>query len=64
MYWFKACRKCQGDLYRSEDSYGSYISCMQCSRYLTEADQAALMGLSRPQDGLYLADYRLVNIAA
>ena len=64
MYWLKGCRTCQGDLYRSADSYGSYISCMHCSRYLTEAEEAELMGLSRPQDGLYLADYRLVGIAA
>ncbi len=64
MYWFKACYKCQGDLYRSEDLYGSYISCMHCSRYLTETEEAELMGLSRPQDVLYLADYRLADVAA
>ena len=58
MYWLKACRTCQGDL------YGSYISCMHCSRYLTEAEEADLLGLSRPQDGLYLAAHRLADIAA
>ena len=49
MYWLKGCRTCQGDLYRSEDSYGSYISCMHCSRYLTNAEDAEIMGLSRPK---------------
>ena len=46
MYWLKACRKCQGDLYKNEDSYGSILSCLQCSHYLTEGEEAALMGRS------------------
>ncbi|MFQ6026434.1 MAG: hypothetical protein ACE5Q6_02840 [Dehalococcoidia bacterium] len=42
MYWLKACPKCHGDLYESRDEYGTFISCMQCSLYLTEADEAKL----------------------
>ena len=42
MFWFKACPKCNGDLYEDSDAYGSYIACLQCSRYLTEADEARL----------------------
>ena len=42
MFWFKACRKCQGDLYEGGDVHGSYISCLQCSRYLTQAEEARL----------------------
>ncbi len=42
MFWFKSCPKCHGDLYRDSDSYGTYIACMQCSRYLTEADETRL----------------------
>jgi hypothetical protein len=40
MFWLKACPKCQGDLYNGKDAYGSFISCMQCSRYLTPAEEA------------------------
>ncbi len=42
MFWLKACPKCQGDLYRSKDTYGAYVACMQCSRYLTEAEETGL----------------------
>ena len=43
MFWLKACPKCQGDLYNGKDTYGSFISCMQCSRYLTQAEEAELV---------------------
>ncbi len=42
MFWFKSCPKCHGDLYRDSDTYGTYIACMQCSHYLTEADETRL----------------------
>ena len=42
MFWFKSCPKCHGDLYRESDTYGTYIACMQCSHYLTEADETRL----------------------
>ena len=42
MFWFKSCPKCQGDLYRDTDSYGSYVACIQCSHYLTEVEEARL----------------------
>ena len=42
MFWFKSCPKCHGDLYRDSDTFGTYIACMQCSHYLTEADEARL----------------------
>ena len=42
MFYFKACPKCRGDLYESTDIYGPYISCMQCSHYLTDAEEARL----------------------
>ncbi len=46
MFWFKACPKCQGDLYGSKDIYGGYVACMQCSRYLTEAEETRLRDAS------------------
>lgn len=42
MFWFKSCPKCQGDLYRDSDTYGTYIACMQCSHYLAEAEETRL----------------------
>lgn len=46
MFWLKACPKCQGDLYGSNDIYGSYVACLQCSRYLTEAEETGLRDAS------------------
>jgi hypothetical protein len=43
MFWLKACPKCHGDLYNGKDAYGSFIACMQCSRYLTQAEEAKLV---------------------
>ena len=31
---FKACPKCHGDLIEGSDQYGSYLSCIQCGRYM------------------------------
>ena len=46
MFYFKACPKCRGDLYQRTDIYGPYIACIQCSHYLTEAEEAQLAVLS------------------
>ena len=43
MMWLKACPRCNGDLYRKDDMYGSYTACLQCSRYVPEAEQERLM---------------------
>ena len=42
MFWLKSCPRCSGDLYRSTDSYGDFIACLQCGKYLTEGEQARL----------------------
>ena len=42
MFYFKACTKCHGALFQDRDIYGPYIACMQCSRYLNEAEEAKL----------------------
>ena len=31
-FYFKACPRCQGDMYLDEDMYGSYRKCLQCGR--------------------------------
>ncbi len=51
MFWFKSCPKCHGDLYQDSDTYGTYIACMQCSHYLTEADEMRLE-LSTSKSGM------------
>ena len=64
MFWMKACRKCRGDLYQDEDPYGTYIACMQCSTYLTPAEEAQLLVSSsgRSQRSNYL--FRVGTLAA
>ncbi len=32
MFYFKACKKCQGDLVREDDFYGAYFRCLQCGK--------------------------------
>ena len=44
MFYFRACTKCSGDMYRGEDVYGSYIACIQCGTYLTAAQEGVLLG--------------------
>ena len=39
MFYFKACPKCQGDLSLEQDSYGSFLKCLQCGK-LTEVSAA------------------------
>ncbi len=48
MFWLKACPKCHGDLHMESDSYGSYITCLRCSHYLTNEEDAQL-NLSSPE---------------
>ena len=33
MFWFKSCQKCEGDLYESRDSFGPFVTSIQCGRY-------------------------------
>ncbi len=42
MFWFKCCPKCHGDIHSDSDVYGSYVACLQCSHYLSEAEEARL----------------------
>ncbi len=30
MFYFKACKKCRGDLTLDKDAYGDFLKCMQC----------------------------------
>ena len=43
MFWLKGCPWCGGDLFSDTDLFGSYVTCFQCSRDLSEADVAVLL---------------------
>ena len=30
MFWLKGCPHCAGDLFRTQDQYGIFVSCLQC----------------------------------
>lgn len=50
MFWLKCCPRCNGDLYEDKDIHGSYIACLQCSKYLTAADEAQLRSAASLND--------------
>ena len=37
MIRFKACPKCRGDLYETEDTFGKFLNCIQCG-YLKDLE--------------------------
>ncbi len=49
MFWLKCCPRCTGDLYEGKDIHGSFITCLQCSHYLTEVDEVILRDSSRQE---------------
>ena len=50
MFWLKSCSRCHGDLYEDHDIHGSYVTCLQCSHYLTMEDEAILRETSLPSE--------------
>jgi len=63
MMWFKRCPKCEGDLFEGDDLHGSFISCIQCGNYLTEAEQIALKYASIKSPVEKTGDRELVGAA-
>ncbi len=39
MYWLKGCPRCHGDLHEIADLDVSYVSCIQCGKVLTAAQE-------------------------
>jgi uncharacterized protein YbaR (Trm112 family) len=35
---FRACPRCRGDLYRDQDQYGAFDSCIQCGAIVDIAE--------------------------
>lgn len=44
---FKGCPKCQGDLYLNRDTYGKYLSCLQCG-YLKDLVEKRRISVKEP----------------
>ena len=64
MFWFKSCPKCHGDLGSDTDIYGSYVACIQCSYYLTEAEEARLGFSGDQKEHAELVPLGLERVAA
>ena len=43
MIYFKKCPRCKGDLHDGNDIYGTYLACLQCGYYLTDAEEVVLL---------------------
>ena len=41
MFKLRGCPKCHGDLYTSQDAYGTYLACIQCGRYYAMVEDPA-----------------------
>ena len=66
MFYFKACPKCQGDMYTERDQYGSYIECLHCG-LIRDIEVNQELGSGHPQmvAGLAIATgQKALSIAA
>lgn len=43
--WLKECPRCGGDLQEESNTFGRYISCMQCGNILTHIQETRLLTL-------------------
>ena len=64
MFWFKACPRCHGDLTSDHDTYGPYVSCIQCGHYLSQAEESGLGTLKAQPDQLSLVSADPIRLAA
>ena len=64
MFWFKSCPKCQGDLYKNSDVYGTFISCLQCGYYLTQVQEAQVRSSDAGVEQRQLFPVELERVAA
>ena len=52
MIFFKCCRRCSGDQVLEKDTWGTYLSCIQCGDVnYGGGGQALLDSSSRPGEG-------------
>ena len=50
MIYFNACPKCHGDLTMGQDSYGSFVSCLQCG-FMRDIETKPVAGAKAPVGG-------------
>ena len=48
MIYFAACPKCQGDVTLSRDSYGNFLSCLQCGLMCDVASKPTAVAKPKP----------------
>ena len=48
-WWYRACPKCGGDVYESEEIDGFEFKCLQCSKTVHGSDLSRLEYLSKRQ---------------
>ena len=44
MLYLKQCPRCKGDVYRTKDSFGEYLACLQCG-YSRDIDSGPLASM-------------------
>ena len=49
MIYFGACPKCQGDVTLSRDSYGNFLSCLQCGLMCDVASKPTAVAKPKPK---------------
>ena len=67
MIYFKSCPKCRGDLTLGQDTYGTFISCLQCG-FMRDVGAtpgtAPASGASRPVPAWYAEEEEVLAKAA
>ena len=64
MIYFGACPKCQGDVSLSHDSYGSFLSCLQCGLMRDVERQPAVVSKPRQANPVWLEEKERLPLAA
>ena len=64
MIYFGACPKCEGDVTLSHDSYGSFLSCLQCGLMRDVESQPAAVYRPRQVNPVWLEEKEQLPLAA
>ncbi len=52
MFWFRGCPRCHGDLHTEGSVEGVLLRCVQCSHYLTPAEERGFVMRVPPKPAL------------
>ena len=64
MIYFGACPKCQGDVTLSRDSYGNFLSCLQCGLMCDVASKPTAVAKPKPVAPVWSKDREELPMAA